>query len=129
MTLGEKLSRLRGSRSYAAVAVKAGCSGEHLRRLEQGQTKPSISLAFRLAREYGVSLDWLADDSRDWPPPQSESDQMMGLIKHSLAKGGILGKLTPDDCEVIAIYRRLDEEGKAYIKGCLTGLSAGADEE
>lgn len=80
MTYGEKLRRLRGSVSLCIIGEVVGCSGEHIRRLEQNKARPNIVLALSIARYYGVSLDWMADNSQNWPPQKAEMEQVMGML-------------------------------------------------
>ena len=127
MSFGDKICRLRGDRSYAAIGAAAGCSGEHIRRLEHDHARPNVSLALRLAREFDVSLDWLADDSQGWPPPQSEAQRTFDIVKQALTIGGLLGEVSADEREILADYRRLDDEAKARVMGFITGLAAGGE--
>ena len=124
MLFGEKLRRLRGSSSYKAVSVACGCSGEHVRRLEQNKACPNVLLALRLARHFGVPLDWLADDTQNWPPPATEEQRISDIIKETLTARGLSRELGPEEIELLQTYRRLGKSAKARLTGFLTGLAA-----
>ena len=58
---GWRLRRLRLARalSPAALAARARCSGEYIRRLEAGDYDPTLGMLQRLARALGVTLQEL----------------------------------------------------------------------
>lgn len=59
--LGAELQRLRGTRTAAEVALKAGIPLDTLRKLEQGGvSSPGFFLVARLAEELGVPLGEIA---------------------------------------------------------------------
>jgi transcriptional regulator with XRE-family HTH domain len=58
-TLQDALSR-RGSLSRAAA--KLGCSIAHLCDIRSGKKEPSLDLALRISRRYGVALRTLIRD-------------------------------------------------------------------
>ena len=61
-TFGQKVRAAREERglTQAELAARARLSQAHLSFLEQDQREPSLSIAVRLARELGISLDELA---------------------------------------------------------------------
>lgn len=40
-----------------AAAKQAGISLDHLRSIERGRRQPSLNVAFKLAKAYGVQID------------------------------------------------------------------------
>jgi transcriptional regulator with XRE-family HTH domain len=70
MTFGRKLEHLmveHGTNRFK-LSKRMGLGNATVNRWVDGTSKPSMVDAFRLAREFGVSLDWLADDAQDYPP-------------------------------------------------------------
>ena len=62
---GKKIADLRKQQnmSQQQVAEKINTSGPIVGRYERGEMKPSIEVASKLAKLFGVTLDYLADDS------------------------------------------------------------------
>lgn len=72
-TLGEKLKHLRirhGDMTAVALARVAGVSKQTMSLWLKGERRPSIDEGLRMARYFKVPLDWLADDTADYPPPE-----------------------------------------------------------
>lgn len=129
--LGEKLQRLRGGTSYAEIGRAARCSAPTIRNIEAGGTlEPSVALVARLATHFGVSLDWLADESQGWPPPASDDEQAAELVRGALVGAGLAGELTRDERELLSRYRSLSQRHRDRVLGLVIGLaSSGGDEE
>lgn len=82
MTTGQKLLKLRESKGLsqarlAALTPVRKAKGGYLhetqyRRYEEGKgvVPPPVLLTF--ARYFGVSVEWLADESQGWPPPEAK---------------------------------------------------------
>ena len=68
MTFSEKLIRLRRREglSQEALAEALGVSRQAVSRWEQGTALPDGAKLLPCARYFGVSVDWLLDDARDW---------------------------------------------------------------
>ena len=68
MTFGEKLTRLRKREgmSQESLAEKLGVSRQAVSRWEQGAALPDGGKLLPCARYFGVSVDWLLDESRGW---------------------------------------------------------------
>jgi transcriptional regulator with XRE-family HTH domain len=75
MTFGEKLARLTTERripkSHASTAAKlpANAISDYI---SKGYV-PRADTALRIAHALGVTLDWLADDTQEWPPPDGKT--------------------------------------------------------
>lgn len=68
MTFREKLARLTDDRKKNKIAARAGMSPAAFYDLLHKNHTPRAATALRVARALGVDLDWLIDDSQDWPP-------------------------------------------------------------
>ena len=58
--ISNRIRRLRfdhGEITQEELAEKAGCTRQTIIALEQGKYVPSIELAFRIARTFGVTLE------------------------------------------------------------------------
>jgi putative transcriptional regulator len=58
--INNRIRRLRfdhGEMTQEELAAKAGCTRQTIIALEQGKYVPSIELAFRIARTFGVTLE------------------------------------------------------------------------
>lgn len=74
--LAKRCRDLREQRdlSLQAVADRAGLSKSHVWELEQGRSRnPTVDTAVRLARAFGVSLDYMTGLSRDAPTLHPEA--------------------------------------------------------
>jgi transcriptional regulator with XRE-family HTH domain len=65
MTLSEKILRLRKEKKWSQkkLASMIGTSGPVLGRYERGEITPSVEVAKKLAETFGVTLDYLVDES------------------------------------------------------------------
>jgi|GEM_PF-4057073 len=63
------LMHMANSTSRELAEKVGGVSKTTVSNWLNGSAKPGLDSAFAIARTFGVSLDWLADDSADWPPP------------------------------------------------------------
>ncbi len=58
--IGNCIRRLRferGEMTQEELAARAGCTRQTIIALEQGKYVPSIELAFKIARTFGVTLE------------------------------------------------------------------------
>ena len=65
MTLSDKILRLRKEKKWSQkkLASMIGTSGPVLGRYERGEITPSVEVAKKLAEAFGVTLDYLVDES------------------------------------------------------------------
>jgi len=113
MRLGEKLQKLRGGKSNAAIALACGCSTANIQKIIREGSTPNFALGVRLAKELGVPADWLADDGQDWPPPASVGQAAEDLVSAALAGAGLAGDLAQADDESAAAWEaRLKAAGR-----------------
>jgi transcriptional regulator with XRE-family HTH domain len=65
MTLGEKILRLRKEKKWSQkkLAAMIGTSGPVLGRYERDEITPSVEVAKKLAEAFGVTLDYLVDET------------------------------------------------------------------
>ncbi|MEA2707997.1 MAG: hypothetical protein QOF78_598 [Phycisphaerales bacterium] len=68
MTFHEKLRRLMEDRNRSAVARRVGVSVTTFNNYCTRDVQPLAENALRIARALNVSLEWLLDDARGWPP-------------------------------------------------------------
>lgn len=64
MSLGQKIKELRESKDIpqGKLAEKVGITGAMMSFIESGEKIPSLAVAKRIAKELGVSLDYLVDN-------------------------------------------------------------------
>ena len=130
MELAEKTNQLRAGRPISGVARQIGASEGWLRQLEKGQIRePRLPRVLALARFFGVPLDWLGDDSADWPPPQTEAQRGVDLVAEALASAGLVGELTDDERELLAAYRRMAPRQRDRLVGYAIGQAASGTAE
>jgi putative transcriptional regulator len=59
-SINNRIRRLRfdhGEMTQEELAIRAGCTRQTIIALEQGRYVPSIELAFKIARAFGVTLE------------------------------------------------------------------------
>ena len=105
VTLSEKLERLKGRRSYAEIAELVNATAENIRKVVREGSQPSFALGVRLARAFGVSADWLGDDSADWPPPEPVERQVAHLLRSVRNEGELGAGLSADEREFVSLSR------------------------
>ncbi len=126
--LAEKLRMARRGRSYVEIAHEVGCTPGNIRKIEAESSQPGFVLGVRLAEALGVPVNWLADDSADWPPPATPQQSAETLVREALTGAGLTGELTPPEREVLRLYRMLEGDNRKKIEGMLLGLAfAGTD--
>jgi transcriptional regulator with XRE-family HTH domain len=56
--MGQRIRRLRKSKGWSqyVLAREAGISREHIRRLEAGESDPTLGMLTKLSRALGVTL-------------------------------------------------------------------------
>jgi len=76
LTIAKRCAKLREERnlSLQEVADRAGLSKSHVWELEQGRSRnPTVDTAVRLARAFGVTLDYMAGLSEIGPSLHPEA--------------------------------------------------------
>ena len=65
MNIGEKILKLRKENSWSqqTLAKKIGTSGPIVGRYERGEMVPSVEVAKKLADAFGITLDYLVDQT------------------------------------------------------------------
>lgn len=69
VTFAEKLKRLTEEGGKSKLATKAGLPPTAISDYINKGNVPRSDKALQIAKALGVSLDWLVDDSQEWPPP------------------------------------------------------------
>ena len=97
MKLHEKLTRLRKEHGWSQsdLGERAGVHITHLSRLENGKSQPSVEMLHKLAKVFGVSMDYLMDEEADELAPVSIKDKT--LAKHI----GLLDELNDADRQTV----------------------------
>lgn len=65
MAIGDRIQTLRKQHGWSQqqLAKKVGTSGPIVGRYERGEMTPSVEVAKKLAAAFGVTLDFLVDDT------------------------------------------------------------------
>jgi transcriptional regulator with XRE-family HTH domain len=93
-TVGERIKVLRGSVSQAQFAEMYGLSKNTLWGYENGTTDPRASFVAKLAKDYGVTTDWILFGEGEPPKPE----------------------LSAREACLIANYRASPEEGQRSVE-------------
>ena len=129
MTFSEKLIRLRRREglSQEALAEALGVSRQAVSRWEQGTALPDSAKLLPCARQFGVSVDRLLDDTQDWEAQRREtggkgmSAHQQGIVR--TVSGVVLGAgmvvLLTILIEGMSLNIRVLEDGQHY-----TGIAA-----
>ena len=123
MILGTKVRRLMAGRSAEWVAQRVGCHGITIRRIVGETQTPKVDLGLAIARFFKVPLDWLVDDSLDWPPPASEGSNIITMVRDAMLRDGRLGALSADETAIIAAVRQLPPDLIRQAVGYVQGLT------
>jgi transcriptional regulator with XRE-family HTH domain len=58
--VGRRVRELRGfDTSQAEMAYGVGVGQSHLSAIERGKKEPGVAVLFRIAKQYGKSIEWL----------------------------------------------------------------------
>jgi transcriptional regulator with XRE-family HTH domain len=65
MAIGDKILTLRKQKGWSQqqLAKQIGTSGPIIGRYERGEMTPSVEVAKKLADSFGITLDYLVDDT------------------------------------------------------------------
>ena len=74
MTFHEKLKKLTEDRIKSVMSIRAGLPRMAISNYLAKKQTPSCDVALRIARTLGVSVEWLIDDSRGWPPEYAHAE-------------------------------------------------------
>lgn len=124
MKWGENIAKLRGGGSYAELARIASCGTPTIRDMESGSTAdPGINLVARITRHFGVSLDWLADESQTWPPPANTSkDRIIEVEERCLRPLAGIEDFYPEEQPVIARLRDMHWTDRPPVMAVLSAV-------
>lgn len=107
MTLGEKILVLRKQKGWSQqeLAKMLGTSGPIVGRYERDEMTPSVEVAKKLSRIFGVTLDYLVDETGD---VEEFKDKAM------LKRWGEIERLEPKDKErIVSVVDSLLRDAKA----------------
>ncbi len=75
MNFTDKLKRLTEDRIKSKLSVRAGLPPTAISNYIARGYLPSASTALVLARVLDVSVEWLIDDKKEWPPVRVEQSE------------------------------------------------------
>ena len=113
-----------GGLSMSELARRARMNISTVTHIVRRRTDPTLSNGARLAGALGLSLDWLTDDSADWPPPQTPEQSAEAMVRDALTAGAGLGGLSAQERRLLAGFRALDGESRGRLLGYAEGLVA-----
>lgn len=101
MSFGEKLRQLRKERNWSqdALGAELGIHGRHIGKYETGKVMPGADTLVKIARVFGVSVDYLLLDEAVPEPAVALTDQ--ALLKE------------------FAAVERMPEEDKAVVRSLI----------
>ena len=70
MNFTEKLKRASADLNKSKAGERVGLKADTISSYITKKAIPRLDTAVKIARALSVPLEWLADDSQDWPPPQ-----------------------------------------------------------
>jgi transcriptional regulator with XRE-family HTH domain len=101
MSLGDKIMEQREAAGLSrhALAVKAGISANHLRKIEQDKSVPSVIIMAKIARALGKGVEFFLEDIMS---KEEEVDQRLRelLEKENIKVGAMDGILSIRDMNV-----------------------------
>ena len=158
MTTGEAIRRARNSRGFTQIdlAARAGISRQALGAIESGSYQPGVSVALRLARELGESVEnlfgaeaedslrhvaasWRDDDiSPGGPNPRTRvalgrvGGKVVAITQAAarltlVAGGGMLEHVAPRRADVSTFLSRDEIDATLLIAGCDPAVAILAD--
>lgn len=108
MNFAEKLSRATEGKNKQRVGVEAGLPPTAISDYISKGHLPRADKLLSLARVLGVPLDFLLDDSRDWPPPDSSHDTRASVQDAPI--GDLIAELAKRfRLDLLEAMRRADE--------------------
>jgi transcriptional regulator with XRE-family HTH domain len=121
MDFWEKLSKRAEGVNKARVSRAVGLPPNAISSYLAKRSVPRADIALKIARALGVPLDWLLDDSKDWPPPDrdeelvsaakllTDSQLMRELVdRRRLARANLADLLTQaKEIDWAAVHRQL----------------------
>lgn len=126
--LADKARRAMAGRSYADIARLMGNKPENVRKWIDGSTMPLFVAGVQFCLALGIDPAWLADDSQDWPPPETVEDKTAELVGQALAGAGLAGELTDDERQLLSRWRQLNDRQQGRVLGMVEGLGEAAAE-
>lgn len=85
MNFKQKILKLTEGRRKSDVARAAGLQATQLNDYTAKGSLPRYDIAVRIARALSVDVEWLLDDSKDWPPPPSKGLSLQNVPDRELA--------------------------------------------
>jgi transcriptional regulator with XRE-family HTH domain len=114
MEFAKKLSRLLKDHRYSQemLARELDVSQNQISKWCRGVTIPDLKESAAIARIFGVSMEWLADDAADYPAPVELTERERDVLKAVRALGD------PDE----ALRRIVRSTGQPWLPGSVRTL-------
>ena len=127
MKLNEKIfqCRKKSGLSQEELAERIGVSRQAVSKWELGTALPELDKLKLLAKEFGVSADWLLDDTQD-EPQEIKQETQPPAEKHSWVEDvpGVLGRLLRRYGWLFGVYLAVGGAGILGL-GALAGYMTG----
>ncbi len=120
METGRKIMNLRKDRGVAqhSLAAMTSVTPSALSRIEAGIHQPRGPVALRIARELGVTSDYILDDEAPYPPPASALLKNLQKSSSGEARGQTI-KVSAQEKRMIESLRSLDPDRHNLIEAVL----------
>ena len=125
METGRKILNLRRDLGFAQKTLVnlSSVTPSALSRIEAGTHQPRATVALRLARELGVTVDYLLDDTAPYPPPEREIVANLPAAQAPEKPGERLD-VTRGEKRVLLALRSLDSERRQLLSAILAAPRA-----
>lgn len=122
METGRKIMNLRKDRGVAqsSLAEMTSVTPSALSRIEAGIHQPRGSVALRIAKELGVTVDYILDENAPYPPPPKALLENL-LTDRSLEIRDQKIKVTSSEKKLLKLLRELSTEEQHWLETIMTG--------
>ena len=127
MKLPEKIKQCRIAKRLSANALGrlSGTTVQTVLDIEGGTTQnPSVWKVRAMADVFLVSMDWLTDDSADYPPPD-DKERLVDFVKEAFDASG-MGTLDESEKRLLNAYRELPAALQSQAAAIVQGMSVGS---
>ncbi|MCX6579614.1 MAG: helix-turn-helix transcriptional regulator [Candidatus Aminicenantes bacterium] len=118
LKIGNKLKSLRNSKGLTQFRVAGTLliSRMHYMRLEKGEMIPSAMHLYRLAKFYGVSMEWFFDDDSNVPPPGVRAPSDFGADQDTVTElFQVMREVPLIRYSILKDFMEMKQEHKALI--------------
>ncbi len=118
LKMSNKLRSLRRSKGLTQfdVAREVRLSRMHYWRIEKGDMLPSALHLNRLAKFYGVSMEWFFDDDLNVPPPEIRHPSDFGADQETVTElFQVMREVPLIRYSILKVFMEMKQEHKALI--------------